>query len=81
MPWSAGSSRSAPERILSRLLGLDLKMRQYEIGRAFCDEVAARGGIDALNRVWASPEALPNLQELREPGDWLARSAAPQPAA
>ena len=75
------SSRSAPERILSRLLGLDLKMRQYEIGRAFCDEVAARGGIDALNRVWASPEALPNLQELREPGDWLARSAAPQPAA
>ena len=25
----------------SRLLGMDLKMRQYELGRAFCDEVAS----------------------------------------
>jgi coenzyme F420 biosynthesis associated uncharacterized protein len=75
------SSRSAPERILGRLLGLDMKMRQYEMGRAFCDEVAQEGGIKALNRVWASPEALPDLQELSRPADWLARSAAPQPAA
>ena len=74
-------SRSAPERILGRLLGLDLKMRQYEMGRAFCDEVAKQGGTDALNRVWASPEALPTLPELRRPTDWVARSAAPEPAA
>jgi coenzyme F420 biosynthesis associated uncharacterized protein len=74
-------SRSAPERILARLLGLDLKMRQYEMGRAFCDEVAREGGTEALNRVWASADALPSLQELDRPGDWLARSAAPQPAA
>ena len=37
-------SRSAPERILSRLLGLDMKMRQYEIGRRFCAEVVKREG-------------------------------------
>jgi coenzyme F420 biosynthesis associated uncharacterized protein len=74
-------SRSAPERILERLLGMDLKMRQYEMGRAFCDAVAEDGGMDALNRVWGSPEALPSVNELRRPADWLARNAAPQPAA
>ena len=26
-------------RLLERLLGLDLKMRQYEVGRRFCDAV------------------------------------------
>src|SRR3954451_11368180 len=75
------SSRSAPERILGRLLGLDMKMRQYELGRAFCDEVAEQGGTEALNRVWSSAEALPTLAELQRPADWLARRAAPQPAA
>jgi coenzyme F420 biosynthesis associated uncharacterized protein len=74
-------SRSAPERILERLLGLDLKLRQYELGGAFCKAVAEEGGMDGLNRVWGSPEALPTLTELRRPADWLARNAAPEPAA
>ena len=30
-------SRSAPERLIERLLGLDMKMRQYEQGKVFCD--------------------------------------------
>ena len=42
--WSAGArSRSAPERVLQRLLGLDMKMRQYEQGKRFCDAVVAAG--------------------------------------
>ena len=67
------ASRSAPERILQRLLGLDLKMRQYEEGKAFCDAVVERGGIEALNRVWESPAALPTQAELADPDAWLAR--------
>ncbi len=66
--------------MLARLLGLDLKMRQYELGRGFCDEVAREGGAEALNRVWAGPEALPSLDELERPANWLARSTAAQPA-
>ena len=66
-------SRSAPERILQRLLGLDMKMRQYEEGKAFCDGVVERGGIESLNRVWDSPQALPKHSELRAPDAWLAR--------
>ena len=55
-------------RLLERLIGLELKMRQYELGRTFCDAVVERGGIEALNRVWSSPEALPTLAELEAPG-------------
>ena len=66
-------SRSAPERMLQKLLGLDLKMRQYEIGKQFCDAVADRHGLDALNRVWEAPEAIPTLTELEDPDAWVAR--------
>ena len=69
--------RSAPERILQRLLGFDMKLRQYELGKGFCDAVVAEGGMDALNRAWAGPEALPTLREMDHPADWLSRTAAP----
>jgi coenzyme F420 biosynthesis associated uncharacterized protein len=66
-------SRSAPQRVIERLLGFELKLRQYERGRAFCDAVAEREGRDGLNRVWASPEALPTPAELRQPVRWIER--------
>jgi len=75
-------SRSAPERLIERLLGLNLKLRQYEQGKAFCDAVAREGGIEALNRVWGSPEALPTEPELDDPAGWLERvGSAPAAAA
>jgi coenzyme F420 biosynthesis associated uncharacterized protein len=61
-------------RLLERLIGLELKMKQYELGRTFCDAVVERGGVEALNRVWSSPEALPTLAELEAPADWLKRT-------
>jgi coenzyme F420 biosynthesis associated uncharacterized protein len=70
-------SRSAPERILQRLLGLDMKMRQYEIGKSFCDAVVEQRGIESLNRVWSSPQALPTMAELKNPRAWIERLDAP----
>jgi len=67
-------SRSAPQRIIERLLGFDVKLRQYELGKKFADAVVARGGMEALNRVWASPEALPSSAELQHPESWLKRT-------
>jgi coenzyme F420 biosynthesis associated uncharacterized protein len=64
-------------RLLERLIGLELKMRQYELGRAFCDAVVERRGIEVLNRAWSSPGALPALHELDAPDAWIARTAAP----
>jgi coenzyme F420 biosynthesis associated uncharacterized protein len=66
-------SRSAPERILQRLLGMDLKMRQYELGKRFCDGVVAQRGIGTLNQVWSAPSALPTAAELKDPAAWIAR--------
>jgi coenzyme F420 biosynthesis associated uncharacterized protein len=66
-------SRSAPERVLQRLLGLEMKMRQYEQGKKFCDAVVDGHGIAALNRVWESPESLPKAAELQRPEAWVTR--------
>jgi coenzyme F420 biosynthesis associated uncharacterized protein len=67
--------RSGLLRLLEKVIGMDMKMRQYEEGKRFCDAVVAEGGIDALNRAWASPDALPTVAELRDPLAWLARTA------
>jgi uncharacterized protein (DUF2342 family) len=66
--------RSGLLKLLERLIGMDLKLRQYELGKRFCDAVVARGGIDALNRAWGSPEAMPTLAELEDPVAWLERT-------
>jgi uncharacterized protein (DUF2342 family) len=68
------ASPSAPARLIQRLLGLEMKLRQYQRGKAFCDAVVARGGIEALNRVWASPEAMPTLAEIEDPPAWMRRT-------
>ncbi len=62
--------------LIARLLGMDLKLRQYELGKSFCDAVVAAGGPEALRLVWRSPEDLPDLAELEQPGAWLDRVAA-----
>ncbi len=74
------SSRSAPERAIQRLLGLDIKMRQYEQGKRFCDAVVAAAGLEVLDRVWEAPGSLPTAQELEHPAEWVAR-VGPAPAA
>jgi coenzyme F420 biosynthesis associated uncharacterized protein len=68
------AERSGLLRVLDKLIGLDLKLRQYQQGKAFCDAVVARGGIAALNRAWAGPEALPTVVELDDAAGWLART-------
>jgi coenzyme F420 biosynthesis associated uncharacterized protein len=73
-------SRSAPERLLQKLLGLDLKMRQYEHGKRFCDAVAAEVGIDGLNAVWRAPEDMPTLAEIDDPAAWIRRTSLPSAA-
>jgi coenzyme F420 biosynthesis associated uncharacterized protein len=65
--------RSGLLRLLERLIGLDLKLAQYEQGKRFCDAVVAEGGIEGLNRAWSSPSALPTRADLADPAGWLAR--------
>ena len=67
-------SRGLPWRVLERLLGLEMKLRQYEVGRRFCDAVVEQGGPQALARVWSGPEMLPSTEELETPALWLTRT-------
>jgi coenzyme F420 biosynthesis associated uncharacterized protein len=61
-------------KVMSRLLGLEAKMRQYAEGEQFVESVEAAGGPELLARVWRGPEWLPTLAEIRSPGEWVARA-------
>jgi putative hydrolase len=73
-------NRGLPWRVLERLLGLELKMKQYETGRRFCDAVVADGGPQALALAWRSPQELPTPAELEQPALWIARIPGASPA-
>jgi coenzyme F420 biosynthesis associated uncharacterized protein len=70
-------AQSVISRLLQRLLGLDLKLQQYELGKRFCDAVVEAGGVEALNRVWVAPDALPTMAELEDPPAWMRRTHVP----
>ncbi len=61
------------DRLLRRLLGLDLKALQYAEGSVFVRECVRAVGMDGFNRVWESPETLPTRREIREPLAWVRR--------
>jgi putative hydrolase len=65
--------RGEAERFIEGLLGLKLEREHYERGRAFCEGVVERAGVEGLNRLWESEEMLPTPSELEAPGLWLAR--------
>jgi coenzyme F420 biosynthesis associated uncharacterized protein len=63
------------EQAIRRILGIDLKMRQYQQGAAFVRAVVADAGMETFNRVWTSPQTLPTREELASPRRWLERVA------
>ena len=67
------SSAGRVEQILRRILGIDLKMKQYAEGSRFVRTVVEEVGMDRFNKVWTGPETLPTRAELARPADWLAR--------
>jgi coenzyme F420 biosynthesis associated uncharacterized protein len=67
-------SQSGLSRLVAKLLGLELKLRQYEQGKFFCDAIVRERGTAALAHLWSSPEALPTLVELRNPDAWVKRT-------
>ena len=60
--------------VFERLLGVDMKRDQYEMGRRFCDVVVEQTDEATLARMWDSADAMPSLPELDEPRLWLART-------
>jgi coenzyme F420 biosynthesis associated uncharacterized protein len=66
---------SAVQRVINNVLGLEMKLRQYELGQEFLDRIVARESNAVLAHLWADPSHLPTMQELRAPDLWLTRVA------
>lgn len=69
----ARRKRRGVSAIFSQLVGLDAKMRQYEVGEAFVTAVELAAGPRALDTAWRGPEFLPTVTELIAPEVWLKR--------
>jgi coenzyme F420 biosynthesis associated uncharacterized protein len=62
-----------PFKLVSTLVGLDAKLRQYEQGERFIAAVEQAGGTELFAQVWLGPEWLPTMAEIREPQRWIDR--------
>ena len=65
--------RSAFERAILRLTGMDLKLEQYRKGERFVRAIAAARGREALDRLWDGPDSLPSPAEIDRPELWMER--------
>ncbi|MEJ2867220.1 zinc-dependent metalloprotease [Actinomycetospora sp. OC33-EN08] len=61
------------DRLLRVLLGVQAKVKQYEQGRVFVDEVVGTIGMEGFNAVWTSPDTLPRRSEITDPSAWMDR--------
>ena len=67
--------------MVQRLLGIEAKLLQYELGEQFIEAVEKEGGRALFDRAWEAPENLPTLAEIRDPETWISRVRAEAPAA
>jgi coenzyme F420 biosynthesis associated uncharacterized protein len=65
------------EKLVRRLLGVEVKLRQYAEGRRFVHAVVDQVGMDGFNRVYESADSLPRLPEITEPPAWVGRVHGP----
>lgn len=64
-------------RIVRRLLGVEMKLKQYAEGARFVRIVIDEVGMSGLNTVWSSVSQLPSGVEIRDPKLWLERVGVP----
>jgi coenzyme F420 biosynthesis associated uncharacterized protein len=65
------------ERVLRKMLGVEVKLRQYAEGRKFVHAVVERVGMEGFNKIWQSPLTMPRLAELTDPDAWVNRVHGP----
>ena len=61
-------------KLLQRLLGLDMKLRQYQQGKRFCDAVVGGRGTRRAQPRGDRPDAMPSLAEIDDPEGWRKRT-------
>jgi len=61
------------KQMLASVIGIERDRALESAGRTFCAAVVDRKGMAALNEVWAAPDNLPNLTEIKDPFVWMER--------
>ncbi len=61
------------DRVMERLLGLEITERTLDRGDRFIAGIVERAGDEGLARLWADELDLPTAAEIDAPGLWLAR--------
>jgi coenzyme F420 biosynthesis associated uncharacterized protein len=64
------------EKAFQKVIGFDVKVRQYDQGERFVASVVQSVGMARFNRIWESPTNLPTIEEVARPELWVARVAA-----
>ena len=59
-----------------RAVGLDAKIRQYDVGERFVARAMERAGMEGFSRVWLDRANLPTLAEIGDPDAWVERVAS-----
>ena len=72
-------ARRRQTNVLQRLTGIAAKLDQYAAGERFIAAIEADGGPRAVDRCWTGPDALPTMEEIRDPQLWIDRSLAMTP--
>ena len=69
--------RSETQKILtkfmSKLLGMDRKLRQYKDGQKFVQFIVDAQGMQQFNRIWDGAQNLPTETEIHNPQAWIDR--------
>ncbi|WP_022873369.1 zinc-dependent metalloprotease [Nesterenkonia alba] len=65
--------RSPLEKLIRKLLQLDVKAAQYRNGQSFVSQVVEQIGMEQFNTIWESAEHLPTEDEVHHPEQWIER--------
>lgn len=70
-----GRRQDARAKAFFRLTGLEMKLKQYELGERFILSVEREAGWDAVNLAFRGAGSLPSVEEIESPSKWLSRVA------
>lgn len=67
------ASPSDARNMLSSILGISFDRDLETSGTTFCAAVVQLKGLPALNQMWAAPDNVPTLNEIKDPFAWMER--------
>ena len=61
------------EQLIQKMIGFNVKAEQYVLGERFVSYVAKKRGRRFVNLVWQDQDALPTMEEIKNPENWIKR--------